>query len=187
MYPDMKYIFDNRNIIIDEYYKNIEKSNNWTNWIEYDQVSNTPIFTNLTKIEILDRLKENSCKLSDGKSSWKLYGLKLYGDNIEDNVINCPKTMEILNKSSNIINAGFSCLEPNVQTILHRDFNHDIWRCHIPIYIPKGNAGIYMNDEIKMWDMNNYFIFDDTYDHQAWNYTDENRIVLILDILKKKL
>jgi beta-hydroxylase len=44
-----------------------------------------------------------------------------------------------------------------------------------------------MNDEIKMWDMNNYFIFDDTYDHQAWNYTDENRIVLILDILKKKL
>ena len=38
--------------------------------------------------------------------------------------------------------------------------------------------------ETKKWNDNEYFIFDDTFDHQAWNYTKEKRIVLIIDIMR---
>lgn len=184
-YPEMKYIFENREIIQKEFFENILQSSNWSNWMEYDKVSNTPIFTEMTRNEILTRMIENKCKIGKGKPSWKLFGLLLYKKNIEENVKQCPITIKILNNCKSIINAGFSCLEPNVITALHKDFNHKILRCHIPIYIPKGNTAIKINNEIKKWNDNEYFIFDDTFDHQAWNFTNQNRIVLIIDILKK--
>ena len=183
-YPCMKYIFDNRKIIIDEFYKNIIASSKWSNWIEYDKMSNTPIFSKMQPDDILIRMKENSCELSKGKPSWKIFGLMLYGSEIKENVKLCQKTMKILNRCDNIVNAGFSCLEPNVITELHRDFNHDILRCHIPIIIPEGATAIKINNEIIKWNMNEYFIFDDTYDHQAWNFTNKIRVVLIIDIKK---
>jgi len=184
-YPCMKYIFDNRKIIIDEFKKNVLNSNKWSNWMEYDKVSNTPIFTKMTPSEIIKRMKDNSCSLNVGTPSWKIFGLMLYGEEIHDNTIECPKTMNILKQCSDIVNAGFSCLEPGVITSLHHDFNHDILRCHIPIIIPTGNTAIKIHNDTIKWNDNEYFIFDDTYDHQAWNYTNSIRIVLILDIIKK--
>ena len=185
-YPCMKYVFDNRKTIIEEFYKNILNNTKWSNWMEYDKVANTPIFTKMTPDEIISRMKENSCKLNEGKPSWKIYGLMLYGNPLVDNIKDCPKTMDILSQCPNIVNAGFSCLEPNVITSLHHDFNHDIVRCHIPVIIPKGNTAINIDNNVVKWDENDYFIFDDTYDHQAWNYTKNIRIVLILDIIKNK-
>lgn len=183
-YPEMKYIFDNKKIIQNEFIQNVINSDNWSNWMEYDKISNTPIFSQMSRDDIIKRMFENKCKLDDGKPSWKLFGLILYNKQIDENVKVCPKTMELLSKCKNIVNAGFSCLEPNVITALHHDFNHDILRCHIPIIIPNGNVAIKINNDIVKWDNDKYFIFDDTYDHQAWNYTKNKRIVLIIDILK---
>lgn len=183
-YPEMKFVFDNRHTIIKEFYSHILHSNKWSNWMEYDKIANTPIFSKMTHTEIINRMKKNSCEINKGKPSWKIFGLKLYGHDIKENVDMCPKTMSILNKCEGIVNAGFSCLEPNVITALHHDFNHDILRCHIPIIIPSGNTAIKINNKIYKWKDNEYFIFDDTYDHQAWNYTDKIRIVLIVDIKK---
>ena len=82
-YPEMKYIFDNRKIIIDEFYKNVLYSDGWSNWMEYDKISNTPIFSKMSRDEIITRMKENSCKINVGKPSWKIFGLALYKDDIE--------------------------------------------------------------------------------------------------------
>lgn len=185
-YPEMEFMYVNRKIIQKEFFNNINKNSNWSNWMEYDRTTNTPIFSLLDRQKIINRLKENACSLDDGKPSWKLFGLILYGQPIEENIKYCPNTINLLNQFSNIIvNAGFSCLEPGVTTQLHKDFNNTIWRCHIPIYIPNGNTALNVNGDILKWDDKNFFIFDDTYDHQAWNYTKEKRIVLIIDILKR--
>ncbi len=152
--------------------------------MEYDKISNTPIFSKMSRDEIITRMKKNSCKINVGKPSWKIFGLVLQGGNIDENVQLCPKTMYILKRCKGIVNVGFSCLEPNVITALHHDFNHDILRCHIPITIPIGDTAIQINNKKYKWNMNEYFIFDDTYDHQAWNYTNKIRVVLIIDILK---
>lgn len=185
-YPEMKYVYKNRKIIQNEFMKNIINSDNWSNWMEYDKVSNTPIFTHMSRDKIIKRMFDNKCSLDNGKPSWKLFGLILFGREIKENTDKCIETMKILNRCSGIVNAGFSCLEPNVITALHCDFNHDILRCHIPIYIPEGDTAIKINDNLKKWNDNEFFIFDDTYNHQAWNYTNEKRIVLIIDIKKLK-
>ena len=185
-YPDMKYIFDNRNIIINEFYSNVLNSEGWSSWMEYDKVSSTPIFTKMTREEIIQRINENTCLIGKGTPSWKLFGLILYKQQLELNASKCPNTLKLLGKCPEIINACFSCLEPGVITALHHDFNHDILRCHIPIIIPEGNTAIKINNDIIKWHQNQWFIFDDTFDHQAWNFTDKIRIVLIIDIVKKK-
>lgn len=124
--------------------------------------------------------------LDDTNPSWKIFGLVLQKEKIKENIKLCPKTMKIINKCQGVINVGFSYLEPGVKTALHHDFNHDILRCHIPILIPVFPSGININGETKTWNINEFFIFDDTFEHQAWNYTKEKRVVLIIDILKNK-
>jgi len=183
-YPEMKFIFENRNIIIKEFYENVLDGEGWSNWMEYDKISNTPIFSKMSRNQIIKRMKDNNCKINVGNPSWKIFGLILYGGDIGGNIQLCPNTMRLLRKCRGIVNAGFSCLEPGVITALHHDFNHKILRCHIPIIIPKGNTAIQINNNKYKWHNNKYFIFDDTYDHQAWNYTNEIRVVLIIDIKK---
>jgi aspartyl/asparaginyl beta-hydroxylase (cupin superfamily) len=41
-----------------------------------------------------------------------------------------------------------------------------------------------VENDYRIWKPDDYFIFDDTCIHNAWNYTRENRIVLIVDLKK---
>ena len=82
--------------------QNVIDDNKWSNWMEYDKISNTPIFSKMTHEQILERMKQNSCKLHEGKSSWKIYGLVLNKKEISDNIKNCPNTMKILSKCPDI-------------------------------------------------------------------------------------
>ena len=49
-------------------------------------------------------------------------------------------------------------------------------------YWLEGDCAMEINNDIIKWNIYEYFIFDDTCFHQAWNNTDENRFVLIIDI-----
>ena len=81
-----------------------------------------------------------------------------------------------------VINAGFSCLEAGKSTDYHTDNNDEFYRVQFPLIIPNGNCKFKINNEIIDW--SKPFIFDDNCLHQAWNITDKNRFVLILDILR---
>lgn len=183
LYPELFILFENKNIIIDEL-ENIKNTNKWTKWDKYDEIGRniTPIFTKMNFEEILKRIKDNENYLNTEKHSWRIFGLILDGHIMESNIMFMPNTMKLLNNIPNIINAGISCLEPHVQTSMHKDFNDSFYRCHIPLYIPNGDCAIKIGNDIIKWYMDKYFIFDDTCYHQAWNNTNENRFVFILDI-----
>lgn len=183
LYPELLILFENKNIIINEL-ENIKKTNKWTKWDKYDNIGRdiTPIFTKMDHSDILERIKQNEDYLNMNNSSWRIFGLILDGRKLNSNVIFMPQTIDLLQKIPNLINAGISCLEPNVQTLLHKDFNDSFYRCHIPLYIPNGNCAFKIGNDIVKWNMNEYFIFDDTCYHQAWNNTNENRYILIVDI-----
>ena len=115
-YPEIKkYIFDNRNIIKEELH-NAMNTNNWSRWVEYDNINESPVFSKMSGSEIINYMDKTKCKIGEGKNSWKIFGLYLQKQPIEKYRSICPKTMEMLSKIPGIINAGFSCLEPNVYT-----------------------------------------------------------------------
>ena len=51
---------------------------------------------------------------------------------------------------------------------------------HLPLIVPDG-CGFRVGGETRRWREDEAFVFDDTIEHEAWNDSDEDRVVLILD------
>jgi len=198
-FPEAKIIFNSRDIIREEL-NNILNSDKWGIWS--NDYKTTPIFTKMTDEEITKRITENSGKIGSTKEpSWRLFGLILNKMDLPNAEL-CPNTVKLLKDSSKrILNAGFSILEPGCYIGKHQDFNNKFYRLHIPLIIPKINKSIdkifvseeeskklcvlQVENDYRVWKDDDYFIFDDTCLHDAWNTSDEIRIVLLVDLLKE--
>jgi hypothetical protein len=55
-------------------------------------------------------------------------------------------------------------------------------RCHLALTVPQGDCGIRVGEETRRWEEGRCLVFDDYFDHEAWNDTDEDRLVLIVDL-----
>jgi aspartate beta-hydroxylase len=55
-------------------------------------------------------------------------------------------------------------------------------RCHLGIQVPSGDCAIRVDDETRHWEAGRCLVFDDFFEHEAWNHTGEDRLVLIADL-----
>ncbi|HET9104030.1 MAG TPA: aspartyl/asparaginyl beta-hydroxylase domain-containing protein [Solirubrobacteraceae bacterium] len=55
-------------------------------------------------------------------------------------------------------------------------------RCHLGLTVPDGDCAIRVGDETRRWTAGKCLVFDDFFEHEAWNHTDADRIVLIVDL-----
>jgi aspartyl/asparaginyl beta-hydroxylase (cupin superfamily) len=60
-------------------------------------------------------------------------------------------------------------------------------RCHLAISAPAGDCAIRVGDETRRWHEGKCLVFDDFLVHEAWNHTDEDRVVLIVDLWHPEL
>ena len=182
-YPDLEILKTNHSVILEEL-EGILKNRDWTN---YDEIHKKDIFRRFSLEQIMQEMAESESKVEEitKEPKWKMFGLLFNKQSIELNEKHCPKTIALLKSIPCISNAGFSCLEPNKSTDVHSDYNHNFYRYQLPLIIPKGNTGFKVNDSIINYKVNEPFIFDDCNAHQAWNYTDKIRVVLICDIDRK--
>lgn len=97
---------------------------------------------------------------------------------------NYPTMMKLLEKySDKCYGLVYGIMGP--QTILHRHLAPEnveglFVRIHIPLIIPKGDLFLECHGEEVTWD--DLFGFNNQYLHSAHNYTDEWRLVAIIDI-----
>jgi hypothetical protein len=52
--------------------------------------------------------------------------------------------------------------------------------CHLGLIVPNGNLRMRVDREIVRWAEGETLLFDDTYEHEVWNDTDETRVVLLI-------
>jgi hypothetical protein len=55
-------------------------------------------------------------------------------------------------------------------------------RCHLAIKVPDGDCAIRVGGQTRAWQEGTCLVFDDFFVHEAWNQTEEDRIVLIVDL-----
>jgi hypothetical protein len=84
--------------------------------------------------------------------------------------------------------ANYSCLRPN--TVIHRhtgpeNRSGEFLRLHIPLIIPKGDIFLEVNGEEVTW--NNLFGFNNQFVHSAHNYTDEYRLIFLIDVRRTRI
>jgi aspartyl/asparaginyl beta-hydroxylase (cupin superfamily) len=78
-------------------------------------------------------------------------------------------------------NAMFSLLAPRTRIPPHTGVANTRLVCHLPLIVP-ADCGFRCGATIREWRVGESFVFDDTIEHEAWNDSDELRVVLIIDL-----
>jgi aspartyl/asparaginyl beta-hydroxylase (cupin superfamily) len=120
------------------------------------------------------------------EGTWNVFGLYAFGSKLAANCRLCPRTTELVEAIPGLVTAGFSWLAPKTHIRPHRGYSTSVLRCHLPLITPPGCA-LRVADETRAWQSGECFVFDDTSEHEAWNDSDEVRVVLLIDFLRNAI
>lgn len=117
---------------------------------------------------------------------WKTFLLCGYGFRSDANIAACPQTWRLCQKIPGLITAMFSILEPGKHLPAHRGPYNGVLRLHLGLIVPepRERLGIRVERETYRWREGEAVIFDDAYEHEAWNDTQHTRVVLFVDFTK---
>ncbi|WP_283194053.1 aspartyl/asparaginyl beta-hydroxylase domain-containing protein [Rhizobium sp. AN80A] len=119
-------------------------------------------------------------------SGWKTFFLLGFGVKSEQNIAQCPETWRAVQKIPGLKTAMFSIFEPGKHLPAHRGPYNGVLRLHVGMIVPEpaDKLAIRVKDQICHWQEGKALIFDDAYEHEAWNHTDKTRVVLFVDFDK---
>jgi aspartyl/asparaginyl beta-hydroxylase (cupin superfamily) len=118
---------------------------------------------------------------------WTAIHLLKDGRPVDTNARHCPRTLEALSKMDqpNVPGASpvamFSLLAPGTRIPPHTGVANTRLVCHLPLIVPP-KCGFRVGETTREWKVGEAFVFDDTIEHEAWNDSDEMRVVLIFDL-----
>lgn len=119
---------------------------------------------------------------SEHPEAWSVFTLKFFGLNHINNQALCPKTTQLIQSIPELISCDFSRMKPHTTIEAHHGYSRMILRGHLSLIAPAGNqCGIRVEDEIKHHVQGEMIIFDDSFEHSAWNHSNQERIVLMFD------
>jgi Fe-S-cluster containining protein len=81
----------------------------------------------------------------------------------------------------------FALMMPGVHLAEHCGGHNIALRMHFALRIPEGDAAIRVGGTLRRWENGKQLFFDDTFVHEAWNRTGEDRYVLLMRILHPEL
>lgn len=117
------------------------------------------------------------------RTGWKRFYLSWYGEPVASAARLCPETIKILSTVPDIKGAMFAMLPPGAKLVKHRDPYAGSLRYHLGLQTPNDDGCyIEVDGERYSWRDGEAVMFDETYIHYAENTTNQNRIVLFLDI-----
>lgn len=134
-------------------------------------------------IPAFHQLSPDQKRISKG-DNWKTFGFYVYGQRVDANCAVCPRTAAVLDKLPGMRTAMFSILKPHYHIEPHRGPTRAVVRAHMGLKVPEQKDKVWLrvdNDYIH-WDEGKVVLFDDFYEHEVRNDTDEYRAVLFLDI-----
>jgi hypothetical protein len=122
----------------------------------------------------------------DRTGSWDVAFLHERGRRNQEVCDACPVTVSTIERHGTIrTHAGlsyFSRMRGDSHIAAHRGPTNLRLRCHLGIVVPEGDCGIRVGNELSHWEQGRCIVFDDRYEHEAWNHTAAERIVLIVDL-----
>lgn len=124
-------------------------------------------------------------------NDWSALFLCENGQMSDDVIARCPATWEALQvapmrRITNSPTVMFSLLRPGARITAHTGTHNARLICHLPLIVPP-NCHFRVGNEVREWEVGKLLIFDDSIEHEAWNDSDEDRVVLIFDIWRPEL
>jgi beta-hydroxylase len=161
-------------------------------------------------LEIKDKLTDmkemggNYTQAGIHTAKWKTFMFKS-GAFVEPNCRLCPKTADLIRGIPEAYTAFFSVLDPHQHVVPHWGYYKGFVRYHLGVVIPNNNedrrcylrvngdpqdnalrdASLVEKGELYYWHDGEGIVFDDNYLHEAENRSDEVRVVLWMDMVRK--
>lgn len=123
---------------------------------------------------------------------WSAYYLWKNGSEVTDHAQRCPRTMAALKcvpltqvpgRSPSVL---FSLMRPGAHIPAHHGFVNTRLICHLPLIVPAG-CRFRVGHETRPWVEGQAWVFDDTIEHEAWNDSDQTRVVLLFEVWQPEL
>ena len=122
----------------------------------------------------------------DKSLDWGAFHLWKEGERIDENCARAPRTAAFVETLPLCRIEGrapavfFSILKAGSHIPPHTGVTNVRSIVHLPLIVP-GKCGFRVGGETREWRKGEAFVFDDTIEHEAWNRSDRDRAVLIID------
>lgn len=123
---------------------------------------------------------------------WGAYYFWQNGKPVAENAARCPATISALQHAPlPVIDqrspmALWSLLKPGTHIEPHNGMLNTRLICHIPLIVP-GNCALRVGNEVREWREGEALIFDDSFEHEAWNRSDHTRVILLFEIWRPEI
>jgi len=175
-FPDYKWLTQQYTVILDE----LKKNSFWMNWgsDSYDPIGHCKFLRGSWTV----------CPVYFG--NYNPYMMKIPGsidfdldELIKSLPLKFPETIKLLRNIKSLNFSAFSRLHPHSKLEPHKHTNPNALIFHLGLVIPPGNTcGLEVNGQIHTWTKpGDAVIFNDNFEHRAWNNSDEERIILYVD------
>jgi aspartyl/asparaginyl beta-hydroxylase (cupin superfamily) len=154
---------------------------------EFDALISAEAAEMVPYIQYPERVPLGQWRELNRSPKWTAIHLLQNGQRVETNARHCPVTMEAIARLPQpdipgaSPNAMFSLLAPKTRIPPHTGVANVRLVCHLPLIVP-ANCGFRCGETRLEWTVGKAFVFDDTIEHEAWNDSDELRVVLIVDL-----
>lgn len=124
-------------------------------------------------------------RISDD-DQWKTFFFIALGDWVPRNCEMCPRTAAALKQIPGLETAFFSILAPGKRIPVHRGPYNGVLRYHLGLRVPtdRERCWIRVGGERYCWREGESLIFDDSFQHEVHNDTDEYRAILFADFVR---
>lgn len=126
---------------------------------------------------------------------WSAFYFWKNGEPVQENMDRCPSVMRALrnaplarvpNRSPVVL---FSLLKPGTHIPPHNGLVNTRLICHLPLIVPgqPGQCRLRVGNETRAWVPGKCWAFDDSFDHEAWNDSDQTRVILLFDVWRPEI
>lgn len=119
-------------------------------------------------------------------AAWDAYFFFRHGERYDAHALACPGTAALLGNlplariRDHAPETLFSVLSPGTHILPHTGVTNVRLVTHLPLMVPS-DCALRVGGETHVWQEGRCVTFDDTFEHEAWNRSDQTRAVLILD------
>jgi aspartyl/asparaginyl beta-hydroxylase (cupin superfamily) len=142
-------------------------------WTARLEAAHEAIRGELREVQALGFLRHHEQGL-DERGSWTTYRLFAAGRKLEDQCRRCPETTRIVESIPDVCATGlvyFSVLSPGTHLAAHCGPTNTRLRCHLGLVVPSGSR-IRVGEDTRAWEEGRCIVFDDSFEHEAWNEGD---------------
>jgi aspartate beta-hydroxylase len=135
-------------------------------------------------------MREQASISANDARDWRMFIVQAYGVRFPRNLDRCPALAALLASTPDVLSASFSFLAPGKHVPAHRGPFRGILRGYLVLSMPKradgsAAAALKIDGQEHRLDDGQFLLWDDTFEHEVWNDSEEVRIVLLLDIRRR--